>query len=64
MRTGPLARLAEGTEREVESDGPDAEDEESDCEDTRGDAYEFGVHGGSLSLAQRGAAPARPPALH
>jgi hypothetical protein len=29
--TGPLARLAEGTEREVESDGPDAEDKKSNC---------------------------------
>lgn len=44
VRTGPLARLAEGTEGEVEGDGPDAEDEESDSEDARGDAHEFGVH--------------------
>ena len=48
MCTGPLPRLAEGTEGEVESDGPDAEDEKSDCEDARGQAYEFGVHGSDV----------------
>src|SRR5437588_426669 len=57
----PLGRVAEGTEGEVEGDGAGGEHKESDGEDAQGHAHEFGVHLGSLSLAQRGAAPARAP---
>ena len=45
VRAAPLVRLvAEGTEREVESDGAEGQNDETDGENARGDAYEFGVH--------------------
>lgn len=46
VRSAPLVRLfPEGTEREVEGDRTNGENDEADGKDARGDAYEFGIHG-------------------